>query len=151
MQASSIQIQKTFPFPVDRIFQAWTDGEELKSWWKPSNFNLTESKTDVKTGGIIEYRFRNEAVEEASLTGSYRDVQPNALLDYDWTWEVSGKPTSEGSKQHITIRFTADGEGCTVAVTQEQEAELEQESVQHSWEEAFENLKTYLSSQHTAS
>lgn len=151
MQTNSIEAQKTFTASIAHVYGAWTDFEQLRNWWKPSSYTLTESQTQVETGGKIDYRFRNEDGEEATLTGGYKDVKPEALLDYEWTWNTEGKANGEASNQHIQITFAQDGEGCKVEVTQTQDAPLEKEAVQHAWMEAMENLQAYLNDRQAAS
>ncbi len=151
MQTQSIEARKTFTASVAHVYAAWTEFEQLRNWWKPSFYTLTESQTQVETSGKIDYRFRNEDGEEATLTGSYKEVKPEALLDYEWTWNTEGKANGEGSNQHIQITFAQDGEGCKVEVTQSQDAPLEKEAVQHSWMEAMESLQAYLNDRQAAS
>ena len=149
MQTQSAQVQKTFTASPQRVYEAWTHFDSLRAWWHPAGgYTLTESNTEVKTGCKIDYRFRSEEGADAQLTGTYRNVEPEALLDYDWTWETSDKDTSAASAQHIEIRFEAEGEGCKVSVSQTQDAELEKEAVQQSWDEAMENLQSYPTDSH---
>jgi uncharacterized protein YndB with AHSA1/START domain len=42
---------RTFDASPERIWRAWTDGEELKRWWGPRGFTCPVAEMDVRIGG----------------------------------------------------------------------------------------------------
>ena len=140
----TINAQKNFPASVEHIYEAWTEEEHLKKWWQPGRFILAGSGTEVKTGGKIEYRFEDTEAKTITLTGSYLEVVPNKLLDFEWQWQEAGN--NPGTKQHIRIEFRAEAQGSSVHICQENEDSdsSKEEGHQYSWEEALEHLVVYV-------
>jgi uncharacterized protein YndB with AHSA1/START domain len=46
----TLRITKTFNAPIDLIWQAWTDPEQIVYWWAPTGFTTTIHKMEVREG-----------------------------------------------------------------------------------------------------
>jgi uncharacterized protein YndB with AHSA1/START domain len=44
-------ITRIFDVPVEKVWAAWTDPEQLKKWWGPKHFTSPLAKTDLRVGG----------------------------------------------------------------------------------------------------
>ena len=42
---------RTFNFPRELVYTAWTDAEHLKKWWGPAGFTNTFNEFDLRPGG----------------------------------------------------------------------------------------------------
>ncbi len=80
-------IVRMFDAPVERVWRAWTDPEEIMRWWGPKEFTASSAKTDFRVGGKYLYCMRAEHEIEGAKgigpqgrdfwsTGVYREIIP---------------------------------------------------------------------------
>jgi uncharacterized protein YndB with AHSA1/START domain len=142
---STITATKEFKVPVDALYKAWTDGEQLKQWWKPMNLTLTEVVNELKEGGEIAYKFEGESDTSLTIQGNYQEVQAPQRLVYTWNWLLPNETLN--SKYKLDVQFTSTGEGSSINITQKEEEQ--QESVKpkaSAWDVELNNLAHFLES-----
>jgi uncharacterized protein YndB with AHSA1/START domain len=74
-------ITRVFDAPVERVWKAWTDPEEVKKWWGPKIFSAPVAKIDFRVGGKYLFCMQSETGEEAWKkglwsTGVYKEIVP---------------------------------------------------------------------------
>lgn len=141
----NISISKSFQAPVSRLYQAWTNPEDLKNWWHPMGNELTDVTNELKEGGKVAYHFKADGSDEnIEVSGTYEKVQPEQELRYSWIWQLPHQPVGNGDYV-LNIRFEDKGEESELHVTQENFGS--EEAIQphkEGWEKALNDLKTYL-------
>jgi uncharacterized protein YndB with AHSA1/START domain len=115
---ASIKIEREFSAPVETVFSAWTEPEELKQWWKPLGSQLNEVRNELKEGGEIEYIFEANGKTSLTIKGNYMEVSPKERLVYTWNWQPQEKELAE-SDYKLSVLFEDSGEGCRLVITQE--------------------------------
>lgn len=85
-----IHIVREFDAPRDRVFDAFTDGEQISQWWGPRNTETIVDKLEAKTGGDWRFVHRNEDGSETVFRGTFREVTPPERIA--WTFEWDGMP-----------------------------------------------------------
>ncbi len=50
LENRELRISKMLNAPVDLVWEAWTNPEQLGSWWAPAGFTTTIHKMEVKEG-----------------------------------------------------------------------------------------------------
>ena len=45
-------IERVLDAPRERVWEAWTDPEQMKKWWGPKDFTAPTVEIDLKEGGI---------------------------------------------------------------------------------------------------
>jgi uncharacterized protein YndB with AHSA1/START domain len=99
--AEKLVVTRRFKAPVERVYAAWTDAEQMKRWFAPGDMTVPVAEADVREGG----RYRVQMSEgdgdcEFHTTGGvYREVQPNRRLVFTWQWEGSDLETL------VTVEF----------------------------------------------
>jgi uncharacterized protein YndB with AHSA1/START domain len=96
----------------ERVFRNWTDPQQLRRWWGPGGFACPEATVDLRPGGT--YRLVMQPPGDGpimSVTGTYREVRPPALLVYTWRWD-SG-PAASDHESLVTVSFDDLGDGRT--------------------------------------
>jgi uncharacterized protein YndB with AHSA1/START domain len=48
---SEIVSSRTFNFPIELVFKAWSEPNHLKNWWGPKGFTNTFNQFDFRVGG----------------------------------------------------------------------------------------------------
>ncbi len=47
----TLVIERVFDAPVERVWRAWTDAQELGKWWGPEGFVSPDNRVDFRVGG----------------------------------------------------------------------------------------------------
>jgi uncharacterized protein YndB with AHSA1/START domain len=89
--AERLVVKRRFKAPVEKLYAAWTDAEQMKRWFAPGDMSVPSAEADVVIGG----RYRVKMSESGSdcefhtTAGVYREVIPNQRLVFTWQWEGS--------------------------------------------------------------
>jgi uncharacterized protein YndB with AHSA1/START domain len=104
----AIELEKTYDAPLDVVWQAWTNPEQLKQWWGPDNVSIPECEVDLKVGG--KFYIVMEAGEAMGpykgtlwpMQAEFTQIVPNAKLSY------TAQAWTEGAKDETTIDQTTN-------------------------------------------
>ena len=107
-----IHIVREFDAPRERVFEAFTDGEQLAQWWGPHGTRMTVDKLDARTGGDWRFLMEDSDGSETAFRGSFREVTPPERIA--WTFEWSGMP---GYVSVDSTEFEDLGDGRTRVIT----------------------------------
>jgi len=109
-------ISRVFDAPRDRVWQAWTEVEQLKQWWGPIGFVATYCKLDLRPGGIMHYCLRMPGGNEMWGRFVYREiVKPerlvfvNSFSDKDGGITVHPMSPTWPREMLTTVTFEAQG------------------------------------------
>ena len=59
-----ITIERTFPAPLEDVWELWTTKEGIESWWGPDGFSTKVHKLDLWPGGALHYAMTATAPEQ---------------------------------------------------------------------------------------
>jgi uncharacterized protein YndB with AHSA1/START domain len=107
-----IRIVREFDAPRERVFEAFTDAEQIAQWWGPHGTEMTVDKLDARTGGDWRFLMQDPDGGETAFRGSFREVSPPERIA--WTFEWSGMP---GYVSVDSTEFEDLGDGRTRVVT----------------------------------
>jgi uncharacterized protein YndB with AHSA1/START domain len=158
--AAKFVISRTFRAPLDRVWKAWTEPEQMAKWWGPKGFEADVKLLDLKPGGMFHYRLLSPQGQEMWGRMVFREIIPRERLVFinsfsDPDRGVTRHPMAPEWPllMHTTISFAeADGK-TTVTVEWEpyeaSESECEtfdkgRDSMQAGWTGTFEKLEAYL-------
>ena len=93
--AERLVITRTFKAPVERVYAAWTDAEQIKRWFAPGDMSVPAAEADVRKGGRYRVQMSEGGGDCAFHTtgGVYREVIPNQRLVFTWQWQGSDVET----------------------------------------------------------
>jgi uncharacterized protein YndB with AHSA1/START domain len=103
MEPKVVEFEKTYNAPVEKVWQAWTEPEQLKKWWGPDNVSIAECEVDLKVGGRIYIVMEaDESMGEYAGTrwpmeAKITELEPNKKLVYD------ARAWTEGDEEATTI------------------------------------------------
>jgi uncharacterized protein YndB with AHSA1/START domain len=52
-QTYDVSVVREFEAPIDRVWAAWTQPDDLREWWGPTGFTCPRAEADVRVGGRI--------------------------------------------------------------------------------------------------
>lgn len=132
-------LRRTVKAPVARVFEAWTQPEQIMRWWGPRPVTCSEAQMDVRVGGT--YRIGNLLPDGSVLFifGAFELVEPPQRLVYTWFLERPGGAISEASR--VDVRFEPHAEGAEVIIVHERiESEALRADHEQGWNGCLDNL-----------
>ena len=109
-----LKLDRTLNAPVERVWKAWSEPEQVARWFAPRPLTLRVDKMDFRPGGVFEMAMVFPDGKTHEFSGTYREVVPRARLV--WTGEFPGDPkdnirtevvfTAQGAKTRIDVRQT---------------------------------------------
>lgn len=135
-----LEVSRHFTVTTEKLYAAWTEGEQLKMWWKPMNSSLTGVDNDLKQGGAVKYVFDSGLI----ISGNYEEVLRDEKLVYSWNWDFP-KDEIKNASYKLSVTFTTEGEGSMIHILQTS-FENEESILPHKegWEKGLNDLAGYL-------
>ena len=110
--SESLEIDRVFHAPIERVFDAWTNPQLLAQWFGPENFEVMEVEADCRPGGKYSIIIVSPDNQNIKHFGEYLEVKkPNKLI---FTWVLNNQ-ACQGSTGHTTttiveINFVQQGD-----------------------------------------
>jgi uncharacterized protein YndB with AHSA1/START domain len=127
LQSPDIVITRVFEAPLESVWRAWTEPEQMKKWWGPRGFTAPVMKNDFRVGGQYLFDMRGPDGKDYWNTGKYLEIipfkeivatdsfadeqghpVPPAYYGFDSTvpWELRARFEGYGDKTGVTLRHT---------------------------------------------
>ena len=142
-QRPSLTITRRLRASPQKVYAAWTHAENLIQWFaaqaKPGS---VKADLDVRVGGRYRISFTNQDNDEYhEVGGLYREVVPDARLQFTWAWHST--PERESL---VTIEFKPDAGGTLMIFQQEQFADqAARDNHERGWNKFFDVLERHFS------
>jgi uncharacterized protein YndB with AHSA1/START domain len=111
----SLTLKRRLKAPAEKVFQAWTQPEQMTRWWGRMGEGTSTAETDVRVGGSFRVAFKDNTGERHEVSGKYREVVPDRKLVFTWAWY-----TTPERESLVTIDLKPDGDGTVLTLTHEQ-------------------------------
>jgi uncharacterized protein YndB with AHSA1/START domain len=143
-----LQMNRRFEASRERVFDAWTNPEVLREWWRAGpDWETPAAEVDLRPGGSYRLSMRDtEKGETHTVFGEYKEVQPPERLVYTWSWESNPAEMAGSAGSLVTVEFKVDGTGTEVTLTHSGFADENIRDMHaHGWEACISNLERVLS------
>ncbi len=145
-KALKIEAGKSFSVSADQLYNAWTDPQQLKQWWKPMGHTLNEVTNDIKEGGAVRYIFDSN---KFVISGKYLEVKGKEKLVYTWNWELPDDAVRNADYK-LTVNFKSKGSGSEINILQENFQDEETLLPhQEGWDKGLSELEHFLAGSKT--
>lgn len=119
-----VHVIREFDAPVERVWKAWTQPDDLRAWWGPTGFECPHATADVRPGGRIFVTMRAPAEYggfEQHSTWNITEVEPPRRIRYLFTFTdadgnritpaEAGIPDGvpDGSEHEVVLTDLGDG------------------------------------------
>lgn len=91
--AWQLEIERVVSAPPARVWEAWTNPDQMKRWFAPRPFQLVVNRMDLRPGGRFEMAMRGPDGADFPFTGVYRIVEPAERLC--WSGEFREGPADQ--------------------------------------------------------
>jgi uncharacterized protein YndB with AHSA1/START domain len=98
-----VVITRLLDAPRERVFEAWTDPQQVGQWWGPTGFTTTIHEMDVRPGGVWRFIMHGPDGKDWPNWVRYHEVVRPERLVYDHGGERS-EP-----EFHVTVTFADEG------------------------------------------
>lgn len=81
METNTIQLQRIFRAPAERVYRAFLDPDAIVKWNAPHGFTCKVHQLDARVGGSYKMSFTNFSTGQShSFGGEYLELIPNELI-----------------------------------------------------------------------
>jgi uncharacterized protein YndB with AHSA1/START domain len=130
--------RRTIRASAARLFEAWTQPDQLRVWWGPRPVTCSGAEIDLRVGG--RYRIANALADGKTLIieGQFQVIEPPHRLVYTWC-------AGDDRASRVTVRFEPRGEATDVVVVHEQiPDESTRDSHEGGWNGCLDGLERYF-------
>jgi uncharacterized protein YndB with AHSA1/START domain len=82
-KSNEIRLIRVFNAPVQIVWEAWNDPQQVAQWWGPRGFTLTSHSKDLRVGGHWTYTMHGPDGTDYPNTTKYLEVEKYKKLVYD--------------------------------------------------------------------
>lgn len=129
-EAKPVVITRVFDAPVEKVWAAFTEPEQVKKWWGPADFTAPVAEIDLRVGGKYLFAMHGPAGTEFDQdmysTGTYKEIVPLERLVYldsfsdEYGNIISGETyglTDVPETMRVTLEFEPSEDGKTTKLT----------------------------------
>lgn len=91
-EKSEIRLVRLYNAPVDVVWNAWVDSEQVAQWWGPRGFTITTHDKDIRPGGHWDYTMHGPDGKDYPNITRYLEVVHHAKLVYDHGGSKTANP-----------------------------------------------------------
>lgn len=114
-RTNELKLTRLYDAPLNAVWDAWTDLNQVAQWWGPRGFTLTTHSKDLRAGGSWRYTMHGpDGVDYPNVT-HYLEVESHRRLVYDhgatdetpalFRVTVLFSETPRGTKMDMTMRL----------------------------------------------
>jgi uncharacterized protein YndB with AHSA1/START domain len=106
---ATFTVERTYPVPPRRVFQAWADVKAKARWFAPpAGFSRTELKSDFRPGGKENLSSTPPGGKPHVFDATYWDIVPDERIVYAYEMHIG---QAKISVSLATIEFKPAGSG----------------------------------------
>lgn len=149
-----IRVQRTFNASTEKVWDTWSNPDQIKKWWGPMNFTAPVVKVEFHEGGSFLLAMEGLDGKRFWNAGRYREIIPQKHLKTLMYFSDEngnrinpkeyGLPGNWSTEVAVTVDFeSADGK-TTVKVREDGIPAEMAEKARMGWEQQFDKLEALL-------
>jgi uncharacterized protein YndB with AHSA1/START domain len=100
-EGGDLTFERTFDAPRDKVWNAFTDPEQIPHWWGKHGTTTIVEEMDVRPGGKWRYVNRADDRDEVAFYGEYLEVDPPNGFKWTFMFDVEGVGPMGGPETYI--------------------------------------------------
>lgn len=113
--AMRLHLEKILAVPPERVFGAFVDADQLRSWWGPAGYTVPSLRFDATEGEDYRIVMQQPDGSVFHIRGSFRAVEPPRRLDFTFIYE---EPDPDDQETLVTLTFDSAESGTRVILDQ---------------------------------
>jgi uncharacterized protein YndB with AHSA1/START domain len=77
-----LTVTRTFNAPVERLWAAWSESEQVTRWWGPEGFTAPLARMDFREGGTSLVCMASPQFGKLFNTWTYREIVPLKRIEF---------------------------------------------------------------------
>ena len=86
LETRDLVLTRVFDAPIDAVWKAWTDPQQVMRWWGPTGFTSPSCKIDFRVGGKFLFCMRApkdfQGGQDFYTAGVYKKIVPLKLIEF---------------------------------------------------------------------
>ena len=82
-KSNEYRLIRVYDAPVEDVWTAWTDLEQVAQWWGPRGFTITTHSKDLRAGGTWKYTMHGSDGTDYPNITTYHEVETGKRMVYD--------------------------------------------------------------------
>lgn len=133
-----VELERTYPVPVERVFRALVEPSELIRWWGPPDVETSEATIDLRVGGRCRYVMHPHG-QRAVLLARIVELDPPHLIAMTHQWE------GDATETLVTIRLATVATGTRLHLVHTRlPADVDPGQFTQWWAASFDGLQALL-------
>jgi len=144
----TLELERILPADRFRVYEAFTDADQLARWWGPAGFTIPALEFDPRAGGWYRIEMKPPEGDPFVLIGAFRTVDPPERLAFGFVWE---EPDPDDVEMLAELSFEETGHGTRVALRQGPfRTDARRQLHRDGWGESLDKLAAWLDSSRAA-
>jgi uncharacterized protein YndB with AHSA1/START domain len=99
--SKEVDLERTYDAPLDKVWRAWTEAEQVAKWWGPNGTNNKSCVWEARPGGkthtvvLAGKDFGPAQGQEWESLGEFQSVTPREKLVFTNNPIINGQPVAE--------------------------------------------------------
>jgi uncharacterized protein YndB with AHSA1/START domain len=136
----ALVVRRTIATSPSRLYQAWTDPDQLARWMSPVGH--AEVEVDLRIGGMLRVTMIGDG-RQIEHVGEFLELTPPHRLAFTWL-----SPYTGGTPTRVTVDLVATDEGTDLTLRHELLPIEAAESHEGGWGAMLDRLASLVSGQH---
>ena len=73
-ESAAFEMTREFKAPRDRVWKAWSEGDQLKQWWGPKGCSIEAARFEFRPGGFFHYAMKFPGAPAMWGRFNYREI-----------------------------------------------------------------------------
>ena len=139
----TLEMRRALPAQPRLVFAAFTNPNELATWFGPQGFTVPSARVDPHVGGAYRLEMRPPEGDTFYLGGEFREIDPPARLAFTFAYE---DPDPDDVENVVELSFRSRGAETEVVFTQGPfKTEARRRLHEDGWGDSFDKLERLLS------
>ncbi len=111
-EEEAVRIVREIAVPSQRVYEAFTDPEQLLRWMGPEGFTATRAEVDLRIGGSCDIWVSRDGEPAGSFHWEFAEIDPPNRLVFSFAFGGPGEEIEE-HRSRMTLEFRENGAGST--------------------------------------
>lgn len=144
-----ISFSRTFPFPPEKVFRAWSSPHALENWWGPDGFTTSSLQMNFTPGGGWSFHMFGPDGTDYENYIHFLEIESPRRLVYD-----HGVSKNQPAEFRTRVQFERKGQSTHLTITMEFPTEeiceeIKRQGAENYGAQSLAHLERYLEMLHT--
>ena len=111
-QDEAVRIVRNIAVPAEKVYDAFTDPEQLLRWMGPDGYRATRAEVDLRVGGSCDIWVETDGAAAGSFHWEFVEIDPPKRLVFSFAFGGPGEEIDD-HRSRMTLDFKEEGPEAT--------------------------------------